>query len=52
MPLKMKQLLDMLGVAEDARGYTNAAIGSDGDYGKSVPDTDMGPLFPQLSSEF
>lgn len=54
MPAKMKQLLDMLGVAEDARMYANASIGTDKDYGE--PKHEIGGetevLFPPLSSHF
>ena len=54
MPAKMKQLLDMLGVAEDARMYENADLGEDQDYGQ--PDYEIGKdtevLFPPLSSHF
>lgn len=54
MPAKMKQLLDMLGVAEDARMYANASIGKDQDYGepKYKFDKNTGVLFPPLSSHF
>lgn len=55
MPSKMKQLLDMLGVADDARTYANAGIGSDGNYGtpRYPPGTETeGILFPPLSSQF
>lgn len=54
MPAKMKQLLDMLGVAEDARMYSNANLGNDQDYGE--PKYDIGKdtevLFPPLTSYF
>lgn len=53
MPAKMKQLLDMLGVAEDARMYANAELGKDQDYGE--PEYKVGKtevLFPPLSSHF
>lgn len=55
MPSKMKQLLDMLGVADNARLYANAVLGSDKDYG--VPKFPLGTgtqgiLFPPLSSHF
>ena len=55
MPSKMKQLLDMLGVADDARSYANAVLGSDKDYGE--PNYPLGTgsegiLFPPLSSHF
>lgn len=55
MPAKMKQLLDMLGVAEDARSYANTMLGSDQDFGLPAPspETDkQGVLFPTLSSHF
>ena len=54
MPAKMKQLLDMLGVAEDARMYANASIGKDQDYGepKYKIDEKTEVLFPPLSSHF
>lgn len=54
MPTKMKQLLDILGVANDARMYANASIGTDKDYGvpkhEIVPRTEV--LFPPLTSYF
>ena len=55
MPTKMKTLLDMLGVSEDARGFENAVLGSDKDYG--VPMIDLGKdmegvLFPPLTAEY
>lgn len=54
MPAKMKQLLDMLGVAEDARMYANASIGTDKDYGgpKYGIGGEIEVLFPPLSSDF
>ena len=55
MPSKMKKLLDMLGVADDARMYSNAKIGSDWDYGKPehpLHYRGQGVLFPPLSSHF
>ncbi|CAD6565258.1 MAG: methionyl-tRNA synthetase [Alectoria sarmentosa] len=54
MPAKMKQLLDMLGVAEDARMYSNASLGKDQEYGE--PKYEIGKktevLFPPLTSYF
>lgn len=53
MPSKMKQLLDMLGVADNARMYSNAGIGSDGHYGNPkypLGTGTQGVLFPPLSS--
>ncbi len=54
MPAKMKQLLDMLGVAEDARMYADASLGKDRDYGepKSEISQKTEVLFPPLSSHF
>ena len=55
MPAKMNQLLDMLGVADDARSYANAVLGSDKDYGEPKCPLGTGPegiLFPPLSSHF
>lgn len=55
MPAKMKQLLDMLGVANDARSYANTLVGSDHDFGQpmSSPEEDMHRvLFPSLTSHF
>ena len=54
MPAKMKQLLDMLGVAEDARMYANASLGRDKDYGEPKYEIGEGNevLFPPLSSHF
>ena len=55
MPSKMKTLLDMLGVAEDARGFENAVYGADLTYG--TPAVELGKglegvLFPPLTTEF
>lgn len=54
MPAKMKQLLDMLGVAEDARMWADAMPGEDRNYGEAK--CEMGKetevLFPPLSSHF
>lgn len=54
MPAKMKQLLDMLGVAEDKRMYKNASLGEDQDFGE--PRIEIGKetevLFPPLTSHF
>ena len=55
MPSKMKQLLDMLGVADDARSYANAVLGSDKYYGEPkypLGTGSKGMLFPPLSSHF
>ena len=54
MPTKMKQLLDMLGVAEDARMYANASIGKDQDYGEPKYNINENTevLFPPLGSHF
>ena len=55
MPSKMKQLLDMIGVADDARMFANTGIGSDGDYGKPLYPLANGSqdvLFPALTSHF
>lgn len=54
MPAKMKQLLDMLGVADDARMYANASLGNDRDYGepKYENNKETEVLFPSLSSHF
>ena len=51
MPAKMKQLLDMLGVAEDARMYADTSVGKNKDYGEplyKMPEQTM--LFPPLTS--
>ena len=51
----MKMLLDMLGVADNARMYSNTKIGSDGNYGESNLQSEAGSqgvLFPPLSSSF
>lgn len=55
MPAKMKQLLDIMGVADGSRLYDNTALGSDKEYGN--PRDAMGKgsqetLFPPLSSYF
>lgn len=55
MPSKMTQLLDMLGVAENARTYANTGIGSDKEYGEPKQPLETGTrgvLFPPLSSDF
>jgi len=55
MPSKMRQLLDMLGVADHAREYANTSIGSDKDYGRPKHPLETGTqgiLFPPLSSQF
>jgi len=52
MPSKMAQLLDMLGVAENARMYQNAEFGSDHDFGQAVDESQKTVLFPRLSSYF
>ncbi|KAI5205251.1 hypothetical protein AUEXF2481DRAFT_8995 [Aureobasidium subglaciale EXF-2481] len=54
MPSKAKQLLDMLGVAEDKRGFADAQLGADKDYGASkVPQGkgQAGVLFAPLMSD-
>ena len=52
MPEKMSKLLDMLGVADNARLYENTAFGSDKDYGtpRSALQDGNGVLFPKLPS--
>lgn len=55
MPSKMKILLDMLGVKNDARGFIDTKFGADGLYGKSFIDVgrgQQGVLFPPLRSHF
>lgn len=55
MPAKAKQLLDMLGVADDRRGFADAQLGVDKDYGVSrVPQGkgQAGVLFAPLMSDF
>lgn len=55
MPTKMKQLLDMLGVSDDARLVANATLGADSYYGSpssSLERGTQGVLFPPLSSHF
>ncbi|KAI5271446.1 hypothetical protein E4T47_05202 [Aureobasidium subglaciale] len=54
MPSKAKQLLDMLGVAEDKRSFADAQLGADKDYGASkVPQGkgQAGVLFAPLMSD-
>ncbi|KAI5205121.1 hypothetical protein E4T39_03228 [Aureobasidium subglaciale] len=54
MPAKAKQLLDMLGVAEDKRSFAEAQLGADKDYGTSkVPQGkgQAGVLFAPLMSD-
>ena len=54
MPEKMNKLLDMLGVARDARLYNNAAFRMDRDYGlpKHSLEGQSGILFPGVTSHF
>ncbi|KAG8533131.1 uncharacterized protein KY384_001914 [Bacidia gigantensis] len=54
MPEKMNTLLNMLGIHEEARNFTNAQFGSDKDYGtpKYLLRGADGILFPGLSSDF
>ncbi|KAA6414701.1 MAG: methionyl-tRNA synthetase [Lasallia pustulata] len=54
MPGKMEQLMEMLGVAPDARKFENAILGSDPEYG--IPKVPLGKgregvLFPDLRSD-
>lgn len=54
MPSKMSRLLDILGVRPEARGFSNASLGSDADYG--TPSVKLGRgharvLFPPLRSD-
>ena len=54
MPTTMQRLLDVLGVAADARSFKNASLGSDSDYG--TPKVEIGTgsdgyLFPPLTSD-
>ena len=54
MPDKAAELLDMLGVAADRRGFDAARVGLDADYGKSKVDLGRGHagvLFPPLRSD-
>lgn len=56
MPHKAAELLDMLGVARDARrrSFAAARLGADGDYGVPLVDLKQGTtgtLFPPLISE-
>ncbi|MCJ1397134.1 methionyl-tRNA synthetase [Xylographa trunciseda] len=53
MPDTMKRLLDMLGVASEARKYENTLLGSDLSYGKPTIELGRGTqgvLFPPLRS--
>ena len=52
MPTKMKQLLDTLGVADDARMYEHANIGMDRNYGEPKTGMKDEVLFPSLTSHF
>ena len=57
MPLKMKSLLDMLGVEPGRRLFANAILGADDTYGTPLPGVSLGQglegvLFPPLSIEF
>ncbi|KAK6004936.1 hypothetical protein QM012_007715 [Aureobasidium pullulans] len=54
MPAKAKQLLDMLGVADDRRGFVDAQLSADKDYGVSrLPQGkgQAGVLFAPLMSD-
>lgn len=54
MPSKAGELLDMLGVARENRGFSKAEIGADSDYGESMIDLGKGHdnvLFPPLNSD-
>ncbi|KAH0379412.1 hypothetical protein KCU92_g8199, partial [Aureobasidium melanogenum] len=54
MPAKAKQLLDMLGVADDRRSFADAQLGADKDYGVSrIPQGkgQAGVLFAPLMSD-
>ncbi|KAG9749646.1 hypothetical protein KCU75_g13778, partial [Aureobasidium melanogenum] len=54
MPAKAKQLLDMLGIADDRRSFADALLGADKDYGVSrVPQGkgQAGVLFAPLMSD-
>lgn len=53
MPEKMKELLDTIGVAENARLFDNAKFGSDAEYGElpvAMRDGKQKNLFPSLTS--
>ncbi|KAL9612813.1 MAG: hypothetical protein Q9167_002596 [Letrouitia subvulpina] len=55
MPSRMKMLLDLIGVAPDARALQNTGFGDDGHYGKPMVDVGKGAdsaLFPPLRSDF
>ena len=54
MPGTIQRLLDLLGVARDARKFDNTLLGSDLDYGTSAIEMGKGHagvLFPPLLSE-
>lgn len=51
LPDKSTELLDLLGVAHDKRGFANAVMRSDQDYGRPMRDPGIGAaqaLFPPL----
>ncbi|KAI4727797.1 hypothetical protein E4T49_04367 [Aureobasidium sp. EXF-10728] len=55
MPAKAKQLLDMLGVADDRRSFADAQLGADEDYGESrvpIGKGQAGVLFAPLLSDY
>jgi methionyl-tRNA synthetase len=57
MPSKMKSLLDILGVHEDKRMFSDAVLGGDFTYGAPLPGVSVGQglkgvLFPPLTTEF
>lgn len=62
MPTKARQILDALGVQEDKRGFYDAAIGADLEYGKPIGGAGeigtgkgkkggYGTIFPPLAVE-
>lgn len=54
IPIKMGELLDMLGVDPSRRTFTYADFGADDAYGKSMVDLGRGhegTLFPPLGTE-
>jgi methionyl-tRNA synthetase len=54
MPIKMKRLLDTLGVQPERRNYDHAKFGLDFDYGTPTCELGKTPddsLFPPLTAE-
>ena len=54
IPIKMDQLMDMLGIQQSRRSWQHAGFGADEGYGESMVDLGRGQegtLFPPLSTD-